>query len=322
MDTMTYASTPQDAVTLRAGSRGSEFKAGGTDVVDRVRRRAAPPPVVVNLSWLEGLRTVEVRRDVVKLGALVTLRELGLLPAIHDNLPALWHANDHTATPQVRALATVGGALCQRPRCPYFRHPEFTCRKRGGEECHAREGDHHAHAIFDNRVCCAPHPSTLGAALLALDATLQVRQPSGTTTVTMGEFFDVNMGDAAVENALEGAFLVESVTVALPVKRTRQGYLRASPRHLADWPEVEVVVVLEFAGDVVGKPRVVLGGVGRVPLRAMASEEALVGKALSPAVIAAAAAAAAQDATPLEGNAHKVLLTRNAVRAALEEISP
>ena len=322
METLTYAVSAQEAVALVGGSRSAEYKAGGTDVVDRMRRRAASPSLVVNLAWLEGLRGVDAQATTLRVGALVTLRELGLIPAVRARLPALWKANDHTATPQVRALATVGGALCQRPRCPYFRHPDFTCRKRGGDECYARVGDHHGHAIFDNRACCAPHASTLGAALLALDATLDTRTGHATGTVTVADFFDFHMGDAAAENALEWGALVEAVTVPLPARRTRQTYLRASPRHLADWPEVEVVVVLEMDGDVVTNARVVLGGVGRVPLRATASEDALTGRPLGPESIHAAAAASTLDATPLPDNAHKVTLTRNAVQAALEELPP
>jgi xanthine dehydrogenase YagS FAD-binding subunit len=297
-----------------------ELKAGGTDIVDRVRHRAAAPAGVIQLRRLAGLDAVAVEDGVARVGALVTLADVAQHPTLRERAPLLVDCAEATATPQIRAQATVGGALCQRPRCPYFRDELFVCAKVGGDKCLARHGDHHDHAIFDNGSCMAPHPSTLGAALLAHDATALVRTADGQVTPwSMEKVFAFDLDNATVENGLPTGALIEAVTLPLTTAQTRHRYLRASSRHLADWASAEVAVFIKLAGAQIAEARVVLGGVARTPRRAKAAEQALKGARVTPRVLKKAAAAATEGATPLADNRWKVELVEKLTLTALEE---
>ncbi|MEW5853398.1 MAG: FAD binding domain-containing protein [Myxococcota bacterium] len=318
---VTYAREPQEAVKLCTASEGAEYKAGGTDVMDRFKQRTLMPSALINVSGMaRELRYIRQSDDALTAGALTTLTELMEHPVVVERMPVLFQSTDHTATPQIRHVATVGGALCQRPRCVYLRHPDFQCRKKGGAVCYAQIGDSSTHAIFDNELCCAVHASTLGAALLALDATLEVWMPgeNAARVVTMQEFFTLPEHNARVENSLPAGSFVEAVRIPLPMGVTKQAYERASPRLLADWGEVEVCAVLWLEGNRITDSRVVLGSVGRTPRRATETEARLKGQPLTRDVVVYAAQAAAAGARPLKDNQHKVTLTNNTVQATLE----
>jgi xanthine dehydrogenase YagS FAD-binding subunit len=318
-----YARSAQEAVMLHAGRVGVEFKAGGTDVVDRMKTCALAPLELVNLLHVPLGNNLEERDGELILGARVTLEDVATHPLVRTHFPVLQQAADHSATPQIRRMATVAGALCQRPRCVYLRHPNFLCRKEGGSECFALGGDHTTHGIFDNTACAAVHPSTLGAALLALDAVLDVRTSGETaTTVSAAQFFAVQVDDPLVENTLPGGALIEAIRVPISRMTTHQGYQRASARLLADWADVEVAVVLGLDGAQITQARVVLGAVGPVPRRALRTEEALLGQTPSTALMERAAGLAADGARPLAHNTYKVPLVVGTTRAALEAAFP
>lgn len=318
-----YPTRSDEAARLLKGE-GTELLAGGTDVLDRVHHGVLAPTTLVNLRRVPGLEGVREEGHALVVGARTTLLDVSEHAAVRARLPVLAEAAEHTATPQIRVLATVGGALCQRPRCVYLRHPDYRCRKQGGSVCYAMDGDNAAHALFDNELCAAVHPSTVGAALLALDAAIDVRLEDGSArALPVADFFRLDARDprqVRKENALPDGALVEAVRVPLPTRPTLQRYLRASPRLLADWAEVEVAVCLSLSGDVIERARIVLGAVGRVPRRAEASERALAGGRLDTARIEQAARLAAEGARPLSHNAHKVALCQGIVRAALEEV--
>jgi xanthine dehydrogenase YagS FAD-binding subunit len=183
-------------------------------------------------------------------------------------------------------------------------------------------GDNAMHAIFDNEVCVAVHPSTLGAALLALDAVLDVRFPGkdSVQSLAMSQFFTFDHADATRENSLPHGALIEGVRIPVATRPVRQAYERASPRLLADWAAVEVCVSLEMNGNTVADSRVVLGAVGRVPRRATAVEQALNGKVLTAESAQAAAQHATDGAEALESNGYKLPLARNTTHAALLKV--
>jgi xanthine dehydrogenase YagS FAD-binding subunit len=313
------------SVVERLASPRTELKAGGTDVIERVHRRVDAPDELVHLARsIDETALNGVSLDVsgqVRIGALTTLATLASDAIVVRRHPLLAAASAASATPQIRALATVGGALMQRVRCWYYRHPALTCLRRGGDTCLAREGENDHHAIFDQGSCIAVHPSTIGAALLALDASLVVHMPGAPTPVVvpMGQFFDVNVWNATDDNTLVDGALIEAVLIdSVPARRQR--YLRASARALADWASVEVAAVVEVAGGRVRHARIVLGGVARAPRRAFAAERALIGHPFDAERIALAARAATSGAKALSKNAYKIPLVENTVRAALEEL--
>jgi xanthine dehydrogenase YagS FAD-binding subunit len=264
----------------------AQLQAGGTDLQDRVRRGTARgpflpirPPAVAD--------TIEWRSDGVTIGALVRVNTLAHDPAIRGAYPGLAAAAGGLATPQIRAVATVGGALLQRTRCWYFRDPAVTCFKKGGSSCPARDGDHTYGVCFDLGPCIWPHPSTLGAALLAYDARV-LSDPGG--AIDASALFGDGT-DGTRDHSLGDAEMLTSVTLGPALAGERAGYLRIIGRQFAEWPLVEVVVRVLVDGSRIAFARVALGGVAPVPLRLVELERAMVGAEANPDVIERLAAA-------------------------------
>lgn len=305
----------------RAKGARVEFKAGGTDTLDRHRNQALAPSTLVELGAAAELHGIRSDDTSLVIGAMAPLARVAEDAAVGAEAPLLTAAILRTATPQIRELATLGGSLCQRPRCAYLRNHEFHCAKEGGERCFARTGEHGRHAIFDNDVCSAPHPSTPGLALLALDAELLVLSAPDAPfkAMPMAAFFAVDVNDATIENALAKHDVIVGARIprASPDEDVRIAYERASARELADWADVEAAVSLAMRGGRITKARVALGGVGRVPRRAVATEKMLEQNTLTPALLTKAARASTEGARVMEQNGHKVPLCQGTVLAAL-----
>lgn len=231
----------------------------------------------------------------LRLGAKVVLATLAQDARVKQHYPALAITAGGLATPEIRAAATLGGSLLQRVRCWYYRNPGFECLKKGGATCFARQGDHHYHACIDLGPCIAPHPSSMGMALLAYDAEVEVQGAPGRTMAQL-------LGDgkdARRENTLEPQALVTSVLLPAPWVGEKSAYFRAISRARAEWPLVEVVVRLKVDSNIVDA-RVAVGGVANIPLRLPKVEQALIGKSVSAATLPEtlkAAAALAWDGT-------------------------
>ena len=244
----------------------------------------------------------------LRLGPLVTLATLSSDARIRKQAPALADAATAAATPQIRNAATLGGNLAQRPRCWYFRKEEFRCKRKGGTECFAIDGQNEMHAVFDNDLCPIVHPSATGTALTALGASLALKGPEGERTVPIEEFFVRPETDVTRETVLRPGELI--VEVRVPAGR-KSGYVKLMEKQSFDWPLAEAAVTL---GD---DPRVVLGAAAPVPWRAKAAEALIRGKRVDEALAAQAAEAAVQGARPLQHNGYKVPLLQAAVRRAL-----
>ena len=278
-----------------------EFQAGGTDVQDRRRRGTTSGPVTSlgpsrlsdRIVWQENRAT---------LGALVRLATVAHDPRILVSYPGLAAAAGGLATPQIRAVATVGGALLQRTRCWYYRDPEVSCFKKGGDTCPARGGDHVFGVCFDLGPCVWPHPSTLGAALLAYDAGVTL-EPGGSMTIA-ALFGDGS--DPTRDHCLSDGQLLTGVTLGSPVAGERAGYLRIIGRQLAEWPLVEAVVRLVVDQSRITFARVALGGVATVPVRLGELERALVGCEADPAAIGRLAAELVRPPRTLDATRYKL----------------
>ena len=187
-------------------------------------------------------------------------------------------------------MATLGGNLCQRPRCWYYRLEEFDCRKKGGSECFAREGENRYHAIFDtDLLCCCIHPSATGTALLAYGATLEVLSPKGRRSLPIDQFFFRPVEDATRENSLKPGEIVESVSIPAPAAGARSVYRKLKQKESFDWPLVETCVSLSLSGGVVSDARVVFGSVAPIPYRSREAEAVLNGAKPSPELFQKAA---------------------------------
>jgi len=303
------ASVPADA----------ELKAGGVDLLDRMKEGLDSPKTVVSLSRVPGLDGIDAGPPAT-IGALATLAKLAAHPGLLKHYPALAEAAAGAATPQIRNMATLGGNLCQRPRCWYYRLEEFDCRKKGGSDCFALEGENRFHAIFDtDLLCCCVHPSATGTALVAYGATLDVVSPNGRRSLPIEQFFYRPTDDATRENNLKPGEVIAAVTIPAQPAGTRAVYRKLKEKESFDWPIVETCVRISISGGTVRDARVVFGSVAPVPHRAQAAEAMLVGASPSPELAQKAAAAAVADARPMSQTAYKVRLARVELERALRQ---
>jgi xanthine dehydrogenase YagS FAD-binding subunit len=301
---------PEDlAGAISAGAQqGALFKAAGVDVADRLKEHLDEPVALVNIRRLRDLDFVRVEAGALRLGPLLTLASISSEARVRQHALALADAAAAAATPQIRAVATLGGNLAQRPRCWYFRKEDFRCRRKGGNECFAIDGQNEMHAVFDNDLCAIVHPSATATALTALGASLILKGPSGERTVAIDDFFVRPGADVTRENVLGPGELI--VEVRVPSGR-RSGYVKLMEKQSFDWPLAEAAVAL---GD---DPRVVLGAAAPVPWRAREAEAMIRGKRVDGTLAAAAAQAAVRGATPLQHNGYKLPLLEAAVKRAL-----
>jgi len=294
------------------------LKAGGVDLLDRMKEGLDSPDRVVSIAHVPGLDSIEAGPP-ARIGALATLAKIESHAGIRRAYPALADAAGGAATPQIRNMATLGGNIALRPRCWYFRQAEFDCRKKGGDTCFARFGENRFHAIFDTDICCCVHPSATSVALMAYGAKLETVSPKGKRTIGLDQFFVLPDEDPTRENALGPGEIIEAVVIPSPAAGARSSYRKLKEKESFDWPLVEACVALTVAGGSIREARVVLGSVSPVPRRAPAAEKVLVGSAPSPELFSRAAAAALEGATPLEQNAHKVRLARVMLERALRD---
>jgi xanthine dehydrogenase YagS FAD-binding subunit len=294
------------------------FRAGGTDLQD-LRAEGLHDGDLADLRDLEELRGVEllVRDDspaLLRVGAMTRLAELAASVEVTSGWPGLAEAAMATATPAIRNVGTVGGNLLQRPRCWYFRSRDARCFKKGGPMCLARIGDHGRHVIFERSMCMAPHPSSLGVALLALGADVEVQ---GADDRSVADLFGEG-ADPFREHRLEPGALLAAVVVPPSPAGAVHGHVRGTSRMGAEWPSVEVFALLTIRNGVVVDARVVAGGVANVPIRLPAVEETMTGGEPTKEARSAAAARASEGATPSPLAAWKVQLLVGCVHEALD----
>ncbi|HEX5707692.1 MAG TPA: xanthine dehydrogenase family protein subunit M [Pyrinomonadaceae bacterium] len=298
---------------------GAAYKAGGLDLLDRMKEGLDAPARLVNIRNVKELEGVAATAGGgLRIGPLVTLAALDTDEIVRGRYAALSEAAGHAATPQIRNVATLGGNLLQRPRCWYFRSEDFHCRKKGGDTCFALEGENQYHAVFSNRVCAIVHPSATAVALVALGARVELAGAKGRREVLLEEFFVAPEEDVTRENKLGDGELMTAVILPPTSSSTRSAYLKLGEKESFDWPLAEVAAVLEMEGG--GRCRrasVVLGAAAPVPLRARGAEEALKGRVIDEASARAAAEAAMKGATPLAENAYKLPIFKTLVRRAV-----
>ena len=304
--------------------RGPSVKvlAGGTDLLglmkDRIDGPGVPiPEVLVNVKTIPGMAGIAEGPDgSLRIGAAVTLADLEHHPLVMRRFPALAQAAASVATTQIRAMGTVGGNLCQRPWCWYFRHPHFVCLKRGGRQCFAIPGNNRTYfSVLGKGVCVMSHPSDLAPALLALGARIGIAGPEGSREVPIEGFF--RGPRSLMETVLGPAEILVSVDVPAPAPGARSLFLKHRVRNTWDFALSEVALAVRPERETWAEVRVALGGVAPFPYRATAAETALTGRAPTAELIAEAADAAVARARPLAMNGYKVALTRALVARAL-----
>jgi xanthine dehydrogenase YagS FAD-binding subunit len=309
----------EDAVQLLAAAKekkiSSEAKGAGTDLLDRLKEYNLAPDQVVDLRRLSAHSSI--RRNSsggVSIGALVTLSAVS--EGVRADFPALADACLGAATPQIRNSATLGGNLCQRPRCWYFRSAEFQCLKKGGVECLAKAGENEFHAVFANNTCAIVHPSAAGVALVALDARIETLASGGGRTIAAGDFFVRPEVDLFTENSLKPGELIVEIHIDKP-QGLRSAYRKIKQKQAFDWPLADAAVAWREEGGVAKDVHIVIGSAAPVPFRAKAAEALVDGRKIDAALAAKAATAALEGATPLGKNAYRLPIVEAAVRRTL-----
>jgi xanthine dehydrogenase YagS FAD-binding subunit len=303
------AHTIEEAIAQLDGK--TMIKAGGIDVMDRLKEGLDSPAKLVNIRTIAGLDQIREDAAGLRVGPMVTLDQLASDKTVRAGYLALAEAAGHAATPHIRNVATVGGNILQRPRCWYFRSEQFHCLRKGGDRCFAQDGENEYHAIFDNQLCAIVHPSAVAVALVALGASLELTGARGKRQTTIEQFFIRPEEDVQRENRIAPDELLTAVTVPKPAPGSRSAYLKLGEKESFDWPIAEVAVVLG------PKPAVVLGAAAPIPWRAPAAERVLAGRPVDEETARVAAKAALQDARPLANNAYKLPVFETVIRRTI-----
>jgi xanthine dehydrogenase YagS FAD-binding subunit len=307
----------QDAI--RAGAAGARYIAGGTTLIDLMREEVERPARLVDINALPigGIRAEGAN---LVIGALARMAEVAAHPDTLRLQPLIAEALIEGASPQLRNVASIGGNLLQRARCPYFRMLDAACNKRDpGTGCSAIDGVNHSHAILGTSdYCVAAHPSDLAVALVALDATMKVRGAKAERVFPVEELFRLPEDTPHLEHALAPGELIVEVTVPAGPHARRARYLKVRDRSSYEFALVSAAAALHIEGGVIRDARIACGGVGTRPWRMRACEHALIGKAPDRRVFESAAPLALEGARLLSGNRYKAELLPRAIVRALE----
>jgi xanthine dehydrogenase YagS FAD-binding subunit len=306
------------AISLLASAAGkTEILAGGTDLLALMKDDIVAPRRLVNIKDIGELGGISLRADGMRIGALTTLADLAENPDVRNCYPALTEALIKVASPQIRNLATLGGNLCQRPRCLYFRNSFGLLPKdESGNELVAR-GENRYHAILGNSGSAKfVSPSTIVPILIAYRARIRIEGSKGARELALEDFFVTPTSDGEREHDLQPNEIVTEVLLpsAADVRGT---HYEIRQKDAFDWPLAVAAVALRMEGSTVESARVVMGYVAPVPWRSREAEEVLKGNSLNEETAQKAASAALAGATPLSQNRYKVQLAIVAVKSAI-----
>jgi xanthine dehydrogenase YagS FAD-binding subunit len=313
--------TSLDEAVENLGRPGARLHAGGTDLIGCLRDQVFDAGSLVSLSAVPGLDGIAETADGgLRLGALVPVARLASDARVRERYRALAVAATVVASPQLRAQGTIGGNLCQKPRCWYYRG-EFHCLRKGGEQCFAVRGENHFHCIFGGDGCYIVHPSDTAPALVALQALARVAGPAGSRVVPVEGFHVPPSVDPRRETVLEPGELVTEIVLPPATAGLISSYRKVRARGSWDFALAGVALALVIEGGRVKEARVVLSGAAPVPWRARGAEAALVGRRLDAKSASAAAEAAVAGAEPLEHNGYKVPLFKGLIAEQLEALA-
>ncbi|WP_026623372.1 xanthine dehydrogenase YagS FAD-binding subunit [Ensifer sp. WSM1721] len=305
----------EDAIA--AAASGARYIAGGTTLVDLMREEVERPERLVDINKLP-LGGIRVEGEDLVIGALARMAMVAADPNVQRLQPLIAESLIEGASPQLRNMASMGGNLLQRVRCPYFRMLDAGCNKRTpGSGCAAIEGLNAGHAILGTSDhCIATHPSDVAVALVALDATMRVRGPKGERSFPVEELFRLPGDTPHLEHTLLPGELIMEIRVPGGSYGSRARYLKVRDRASYEFALVSAAVALSIEGGVIRQARLAVGGVGTRPWRLRNCETALVGKRPQRQAFEDAAQLSTQGARPLHHNQFKVeLLPRTIVRA-------
>ncbi len=291
--------------------------AGGTDLMSLMKEHLHTPQRVVNIKNIKELGGISRRPPTASASAPpVTIDELAHHADVRASYQSLADAADGVPSPQIRHMGTVGGDLCQRPRCWYYRQGMGLLAMKDGKSL-IPGGENRYHAIFGEGPAYFVSASSLGPALVALNARVKLVSAKGSREVPVAKFFVTPASEDTREIALQPDEILTEIIV--PPAAVKSATYEVRQKEALDWPLAAAAVALEMNGSTVKSARVVLGHVAPTPVESAAAAKALVGKAVTAATAEAAGKAAVTGAKPLSQNAYKVTLAKVAVKRALLE---
>jgi xanthine dehydrogenase YagS FAD-binding subunit len=308
----------EEAVALLDDKWGtSELLAGGTDLLDLQKEYIAQPDKVISLRDVRHGTKIAGSEDLaLDFPASTTLAEIAADAKVKRLFPALAAAAGEIGGPQIRNMGTLGGNLCQRNRCWYFRDEHTHCLLKGGDKCFAIDGENRYHAIFtQGHKCVIVNPSTLAPVLIALGATAEVLGPKGKRAIKLADFFHAPSSATEREHVLAANEMVLSVTI--PNHKLKNASYEVRHKQSYDWPLVQAAVAFKYEDNKATDVRIVLGHVAPTPHVAADAAKALEGKEVTEETASAAGAAAAEGAMPLSQTGYKLKLVAVAVKRAL-----
>jgi xanthine dehydrogenase YagS FAD-binding subunit len=292
--------------------------AGGTNLVDRMKVFLDQPSQLVDISRLD-LNGIDRTRNGLQIGALVTNTALAEHPEVRRDYPLLARAILSGASQQIRNVATVGGNLMQRTRCPYYYNPDTPCNKRQpGTGCPAATGSNRMHAILGaSDQCVAVHPSDMCVALAALGAIVHLEKAGSKRQVTFNDFHRLPWGQPDRDTILGDRELITAITLPALSFAKSGVYLKLRDRASYSFALISVAAILEVEGQQIRQARLALGGVAHKPWRSLEVEQFLVGKSAQADTFDQAADLMLREAKPLRENGFKVEMSKRAIRRAL-----
>ena len=305
-----------------AGTNRSKFIAGGTNMLDLMKLNIETPKQVVDINKLSLYKIEELANGGVRIGALVKNSDLSYSPFIIKNFPALSEALLSGASPQLRNMASVGGNLMQRTRCPYFYNTDFACNKRlPGSGCAAMSGYNRMNAVLGTSdQCIATHPSDMCVAMAALGAIIHVQGSKGVRTIPFADFHLLPGQTPNIEHNLKPDELITHVEIPPLAFAAKSHYLKVRDRASFEFALTSAAVALDIQNGTIKQARIALGGVGTKPWRSTEAEKALIGAAANKQTYRAAAEAALAAARPHKDNAFKVELAKRTLVRALTTV--
>jgi xanthine dehydrogenase YagS FAD-binding subunit len=309
MNSFTLADCTTVEAALMQLKDGAVVKAGGVDLLDRMKNGTDTPARLVNIRNIPSLRGIQVTQQGLTIGPLTTLTEVSGHPIVRAQYAVLSDACGHAATPHIRNMATLGGNLLQRLQCWYFRSAEFECLRKGKEICFAFSGLNQYHAIMDYGGCPSVAPSSGAVALLALGANLELTSAAkGKRMVPIREFYVHPDANPQRYHVMGPDELLTAIYVPKPATGTRSAYQKYGEKESNDWAIADAGIVLEMDGNLCRRAVVTMSAASPVVRRSQEAEAVLTGKTITPELARAAGQASMHGAMPLSMNAYKVQL--------------
>lgn len=308
--------------TRAALDPSADYIAGGTDMLQLLKDDVRRPSRIIDLNPLQELAGIELGSSGLRLGALARMSDVAEHPGVRESYPVLSQALLASASPQVRNMATLGGNLLQRTRCPYFRDVATACNRRApGTGCSALDGENRMHAILGGSACCvATHPSDMAVALVALDATVVALGESGERRIPAEEFHLVPGETPERETILNHGELIVAIEIPKTPIAARSLYRKVRDRASFEFALAAVAVALAIDDGAIREARIALGGVATKPWRCRDAEQSLIGARPEAASFEQAAALALAGARPLAHNGYKVRLAQRTLVQALTSL--